>query len=297
MSDIDNYINTKVVVLHEATRATIAARAMCEHHIGCVVAVNHKSHIVGLLTDRDLVCGLLAANASPDIPISEIMTENPVMASESSSLENVIQLMKDNGIRRIPVVRITKGDMQKCIGIITLDDLMADQSVNYKDIAEIINSQLIRKRKLRYRHTAAETKSELVMEVFIEDIAYNLKISDVDAEQFIRFVLGCIIARLHFTAALRLTSQLPKILEKELMQRAVGPDHSITDVHMIDGVMKLLHINEIKAKNALISFWRILERGIGAEHLQHVLHQLPKEFRYLMTSEASSTEKYSTAEP
>lgn len=297
MVDIDNYINSKVVVLHEATRATIAARAMCEHRIGSVVAVNHKSHIVGLLTDRDLVCGLLAANVSPDAPISEIMTENPVMASETSSLEEIIQLMIDNGIRRIPVVRTAKGDQQKCIGMVTLDDLIADQSASYDDLSEIIAAQLIRRSKFGHRLTAAETKSELVMEVFIEDIAYNLKIDNETANQFVKFVLSCIIARLHYTAALHLTSRLPKILEKELMQRATNPDHSVSAVHIVNGVMKILHINEIKAKNALISFWRILERGIGAQHLQHVLHQLPKDFQFLMTSESVFTEKHYSAEP
>lgn len=291
MLTLNDFINKKVVVLHEATRSKIAARAMCEHRIGCILVANHKSQIIGIVTDRDLTCELMANDITYETPVSEVMTPDPVTASEDSSLDDVIRLMKDNGVRRIPIIKKIKDGQQKCLGIVTLDDLVCAQFISNEDLSQIVSSQVIRKSKTSPRLALSESRPETIMELFTEDLVHNLMLDEPHAEQFAKFVLRCVIQRLHFTAALYLTSRLPKILEKELLPLATGPDTTITAFYITTGVESLLHINESDAKELLFTFWNLLERGIGAEHTYHILHQLPKDIRLLFSSRSQLTDE------
>ena len=281
-------IHPKVVVLHESTPACDAGRAMCEHRIGCVVVADHHSHMVGLLTDRDLVCELLANNLSPDTPISEIMTRDVVTAEDSSSLEEVITLMKQHGFRRIPMIHKTKRNKEKCVGIITLDDLIADQTIGSQDLEKIVTAQMIRKSRSRARYAPPDTKSELVMEILVEDVANSLMLENQIAENFIRFVLSSLARRLHFSAALRLANSLPRILEQELLELPKGPNPSITANYIVSGVMNRCLVADSDAKDMLMDFWKILRQGAGTEPIDHILHQLPKDIQLLFTSESPS---------
>ena len=74
----------------------------------------------GIVTDRDLYWGVLAAAKNPDlVTIWEIMTPVSVSCEPGSTLEDCEQLKRQNQVRRIPV-----GDQRgRCGGIISLVDV------------------------------------------------------------------------------------------------------------------------------------------------------------------------------
>jgi len=111
---------------------------MCEHNIGSVpVVMDQESRkLVGVITDRDLCCSVVADGLDPKTTtIEKFMTLNPVTCREEEDLENCERLMQEHQIRRIPIVDVKDG----VIGIVAQADLaLKDKSERVsKTVAEI----------------------------------------------------------------------------------------------------------------------------------------------------------------
>ena len=80
------------------------ARIMCEHNIGSlpVVMDQESRKLVGVITDRDLCCSVVADGLDPKTTtIEKFMTLNPVTCREEEDVENCERLMQEHQIRRI----------------------------------------------------------------------------------------------------------------------------------------------------------------------------------------------------
>lgn len=286
---IDPFIHTKVVVLKENNSTLEAAIAMCENRVGSVVVADNQGHLTGILTDRDLVCGLLAVSADVDIPISEVMTRDIYTVNESASLNEVVNVMKGNGIRRVPVVKTESKGRQKCIGMITLDDLIASQAVELNDLASIARTQIIRKQRFRHRRSHEE-RLEQTMDRFITAFAKGLNLGEEEALRLIRFVMGCIVQRLHYSGALHVIAQLPKSLQDEMLDLPAGPDRSIDADVILYGVMDRLQLSSQTARDLLKSFWFVLSERIGAKNTFRIAHQLPLDIQQLLLRDSGAAE-------
>jgi CBS domain-containing protein len=126
-----------VVTVTTETSLEDTARLMRENHVGDVVVVELKGDRklpVGILTDRDIVMATIALGA-PVKPLAagDIMTTNIVTVKENESLNNLIDLMKEKGVKRVPIVNQERG----IVGIIALDDVMALLSRELAALAEV----------------------------------------------------------------------------------------------------------------------------------------------------------------
>jgi len=111
----------RVVHLDEDATVLAAARAMRDEHVGCVV-VTRGGHPLGLVTDRDLVVRSLAEGRDPSTRLRECVTYDPLTLSESDGVERAVSVMRDHGVRRVPIVDGTG----RAVGIVTLDDLLGE---------------------------------------------------------------------------------------------------------------------------------------------------------------------------
>jgi CBS domain-containing protein len=105
-----------------ADSAQRVARMMCGHNIGSVpVVMNQDSRkLVGVITDRDLCCSLMADGLDPKTTtIEKFMTLNPVTCREEEDVESCERLMQEHQIRRIPIVNAE----DSVIGIVAQADL------------------------------------------------------------------------------------------------------------------------------------------------------------------------------
>jgi CBS domain-containing protein len=83
------------------------ASAMVEYDCGeiPVVRSDSDSTLVGVVTDRDIVCRLIAAGKNPlQYTAAECMSTPVVAVRESTPVEKCAQMMEENKIRRVPVV-------------------------------------------------------------------------------------------------------------------------------------------------------------------------------------------------
>lgn len=113
---------------------TDVARMMTSANCGAipVVETQENRHLCGIITDRDLVVrimgqGLEAAGSK----VQQAMSTNLVCIGPDSSVEECVQLMAENQVRRIPVVDRDG----RVIGIVAQADL-ARASARQQDLEE-----------------------------------------------------------------------------------------------------------------------------------------------------------------
>lgn len=95
-----------------------AARLMASENVGSLPVVE-GDQLVGIVTDRDLVLQVLAKDLDPSkVTISEVASENPVVAKPDEALDAALQRMAQEQIRRLPVV-----DDGRLVGILAQADV------------------------------------------------------------------------------------------------------------------------------------------------------------------------------
>lgn len=103
------------------TTAAEAAHLMWDADCGFLPVVEHGA-IVGVVTDRDLYIALATRNClASDLTVGEVSTGDLFTCAPEDDLHAVLQIMKRNRIRRLPVT-VLGGQVT---GIISLDDIIA----------------------------------------------------------------------------------------------------------------------------------------------------------------------------
>jgi CBS domain-containing protein len=98
------------------------ARKMFDADCGEIHVVDNLSDLkpLGVITDRDIICRVLAQGRCPlDVKVRECMTQPCITIYPDTSIEECCRILEDYQIRRIPVV----DDAGSCIGMVTQADL------------------------------------------------------------------------------------------------------------------------------------------------------------------------------
>ena len=104
------------------TSLTDAARAMRDEQVGDVL-VERDGTVCGIVTDRDIVVRTVADGEDPaDVRLGDICSRALVRLTTQDTVEDAIELMRDNAVRRIPVC-----EDGKAVGILSLGDLAIDR--------------------------------------------------------------------------------------------------------------------------------------------------------------------------
>ena len=134
-----------VSVPSHATLAEAAAR-MREGHVGAVVVTRDAfapPRVAGILTDRDILRAQLQHTADLSrLGVRECMSREPLVLKEDASIEEAIADLRARGVRRAPVV--TQED--ELIGLISIDDLLAQIASELSRVAEAMAQQVHRER-------------------------------------------------------------------------------------------------------------------------------------------------------
>jgi len=111
---------------------------MRENNVGSIpVVVDQQSRkLLGIITDRDLCCAIVADGLDPKrTTIEKFVSLNPVSCRDGENIDHCEQAMQEHRVRRIPIV---DGE-GVCIGIVAQADLaLKDRPEKvHKTIAEI----------------------------------------------------------------------------------------------------------------------------------------------------------------
>jgi CBS domain-containing protein len=146
---IGEFCNRDVVIADEVTEVTEAARLMRQHHVGDLVVCERRAgrnHPVGIVTDRDLVVEVMAEDVpAGDVTVGDVMSREIRTALEGEDVWEVLQRMRDHGVRRMPVV---DGD-GALVGLVTLDDLLELCGEALLNMTRLIRGEVRRESRLR----------------------------------------------------------------------------------------------------------------------------------------------------
>jgi CBS domain-containing protein len=109
------------------------ANLMVEADCGEIPVTDASNRLIGVITDRDIVCRVVAKGKNPSaVTAGECMTDQVVVVNEDTSLEAVVSVMEENRIRRVPVVDASGC----CCGIIAQADVA--RYASEKDTGELV---------------------------------------------------------------------------------------------------------------------------------------------------------------
>lgn len=135
---IAKLIRRSVETVHPAASCVEAARVMRDAAVGSVI-VAESGRPLGVVTDRDLAVRVIAAGLDPAaVSVREIMSSRPIFVSRDRDLAEVLELMRDLAVRRMPVVDAE----QRLVGVVSLDDVILALSGSLAMVAETIEKEM-----------------------------------------------------------------------------------------------------------------------------------------------------------
>ncbi len=131
-----------LITVHRSDAVTHAAQLMRSKHVGYLVVVEpHPDgclRAVGVLTDRDIVVGVVAQQVDPaGVVVGDVMTPNPATIAATASIEEGLQELRRAGVRRAPVV----GARGELVGVLSFDDLLKVIASETQDLVAALRGE------------------------------------------------------------------------------------------------------------------------------------------------------------
>jgi CBS domain-containing protein len=150
MPTINEYMSFDPVTARGAEGLLDAARRMRQLHVGCLVVVDGPAgehRPIGILTDRDIVVGVLAQTDQKLhlLSVDDVMTQKLVLAREGEDLDEVLRRMRAKGVRRVPVVD-PRGTLK---GLLSFDDILEHVREQVGALAELVGRERRREETAR----------------------------------------------------------------------------------------------------------------------------------------------------
>jgi CBS domain-containing protein len=135
-----DYCRKPVVKIAPETKITEACHLMEQNNVGCLVA-EHDGKLCGIVTDRDIALRVTGAKRDPETTtVKDIMTPDPIRISVDKDLHHLTTLMHAYHVRRVPIVN----GFDTTVGIVTLDDLIAQLGDEMAEIGKAIGEEFPR---------------------------------------------------------------------------------------------------------------------------------------------------------
>lgn len=117
--DILRTKGSEVISVSPDAPVLAAVRILSEHRIGALV-VREGSGIEGIISERD-VLNLVARDPSTvaETPVREVMSTDVIVAVAEDDLDYVMNIMTENRIRHLPILR-----EQELAGIVSIGDVV-----------------------------------------------------------------------------------------------------------------------------------------------------------------------------
>ncbi len=115
-----------------------AAVLMREEHVGDLIVVTlrgGRTVPVGILTDRDIVLGVVAKRMPPDaVTVGDAMSSKLLTLRKDDELGSALREMRRHGVRRAPVVD-RDGAL---VGVLSIDDVIQHLAGQLGRLADLI---------------------------------------------------------------------------------------------------------------------------------------------------------------
>ncbi|WP_408955481.1 HutP family protein [Natroniella sp. ANB-PHB2] len=112
---VKELMSRDVITINPEIKIEEAQRLMSVNSIGRLVVVKDEE-VIGIITDGDLV-----QQTDLNILSKEVMSEEVICVTEDNSVQEVAQILSDNGIGGVPVLN----KKNRLVGIVTAEDIVS----------------------------------------------------------------------------------------------------------------------------------------------------------------------------
>jgi CBS domain-containing protein len=133
MPTVEDFMSTGVITLKETDALSAAQIEMQLAEIRHLPVVDKRSHVVGVVSDRDILRNLTKIDGKP-LPVAQIMSRRVRTVRPSTPAHEAASLMVELKIGCLPVV----GEEEQIVGIITESDFLriAEQALLGVDVTK-----------------------------------------------------------------------------------------------------------------------------------------------------------------
>ena len=119
----------KLAALPGSATVHEAARLMAARNIRSVLVTARDGRLEGILTERDILCRIVAPGRDPDhTRLHEVMTKDPDTIGPNAPAIEALRRMRDGGYRHLPVV-----DGGRLVGIVSRRDFWGEEKTRLED--------------------------------------------------------------------------------------------------------------------------------------------------------------------
>ena len=133
---VKDVMHKNVVVAKEKVTIREASKVMKGYEIGSIIIIEDEK-ISGIVTASDIIKSIADGLDVDSTQVNEIMTKNVVTIDPEDTIENTVDIMVENKIKRLPVV-----EDNKIKGIITASDIIVVEPKLIASIAGLISMKL-----------------------------------------------------------------------------------------------------------------------------------------------------------
>jgi len=134
VTQIGHAMSTPPASVPPETSLKATARHMADARVGALPVVE-DDHVVGVVTDRDLVVRAMAGGLSPDLRVDAVMSADPVTVDVGTTLPAAQHAMRSIGVRHLPVT-----DGGRLAGMVSFDDLFIHLTSQQVALADVIDT-------------------------------------------------------------------------------------------------------------------------------------------------------------
>jgi signal-transduction protein with cAMP-binding, CBS, and nucleotidyltransferase domain len=157
MQRVGNYQSAARTVYADAPVIEVAER-MRDEEVGSLIVVDGEDNPIGIVTDRDLLRRVVAAErAVEDTSARDIMSEPLLCVDADEPIDKVVQQMASHGVRRIAVL-----DQHELAGVIALDDLLLQLGSELASLAGATRRGMRAAQTRRVAHRLEDLAGDLV---------------------------------------------------------------------------------------------------------------------------------------
>ena len=127
-----------VITIHPDQPVADAVTLYGQHNIGSLIVVDRDNHLVGILSEREIVRHLPEYNEMLDTTVQEIMTPRVIVALPQDDVMSVAHTMTERRFRHMPVV-----DEGELVGMISIGDIIKSQRDQYRGEIATLETQIM----------------------------------------------------------------------------------------------------------------------------------------------------------
>ena len=135
---LDRKQQQQVVATSEGATVQEAAALMNQHRIGAVV-VSAGEKVVGIFSERDILCRVVAERRDPaETHVKDVMTTPVACCHSTTDIAECRSVMTDKHIRHMPVV-----DDNRLMGVVSSGDILALEHHQQQQTIEYLHEYLM----------------------------------------------------------------------------------------------------------------------------------------------------------